>query len=340
MAFKKKKKPDLLESDNVLELVTAADKMLKQNALPQTDFTLHTGCHLLDWAIRDGLPGGTWMEISGAESSGKTTLSLLLAKACQAQGGLVVFLDMEGSMDLSWAKHIGVNIEDKRKWYCRQPESLEDCLEIIEHFGRNRAACDLPTLIIWDSVAISASREDLPEEKSLGDSVVALEPRKISRFFKRGITRKIAGSKVSILALNQVRDKIGSYIKETDTPGGRALKFAAHVRLSVRPGKAIEDSKKRRVGHFVHIDVKKNKRDPGGRSCIIPFYKASGFDNSIALINWLIMTGGIVKGSTGQLKWRDQQWSKASLREAMLGNKDVLEAVKQDAHAAYRLEHP
>lgn len=199
-----------------------------------------------------GYPRGRIIEIYGPESSGKTTVSLHAIAEIQANGGTAAFIDAEHALDPVYAQKLGVNIEEL---IISQPDTGEQALEIAESLIRSGAI----DIIVIDSVAALVPKKEI--EGEMGDSHVGLQARLMSQAL-----RKLAGvintSKTVAIFINQIREKIGVMFGNPETtPGGRALKFYASVRLEVRRSEAIKSGTEV-VGNRTKIKVVKNKVAP------------------------------------------------------------------------------
>jgi recombination protein RecA len=212
-----------------------------------------TGALSLDLALGGrGLPKGRVVEIYGPESSGKTTLALTAIANCQREGGVAAFIDAEHALDPSWAKRIGVNLDEI---LVSQPDTGEQALEICELLVRSNAV----NIIVIDSVAALIPRAEI--EGEMGDSHVGLQARLMSQALRK-LTGAIAKSDCIVIFINQLREKIGVMFGSPETTtGGRALKFYASVRIDIRRIGAIKDGE-RNVGNRVRAKVVKNKIAP------------------------------------------------------------------------------
>ncbi len=214
---------------------------------------ISTGCLSLDLALGGkGIPRGRIVEIFGPESSGKTTLALTVAAKAQQGGGVAAFIDAEHALDPSWARKIGVNIDEL---LVSQPDSGEQALEICELLVRSNAV----DLIVVDSVAALIPRAEI--EGEMGDAVVGLQARLMSQAMRK-LTGVIARSNCTVAFINQIREKIGvMYGSPETTPGGRALKFYSSVRIDVRRTGAIKEGDVT-IGSRTRARVVKNKVAP------------------------------------------------------------------------------
>jgi recombination protein RecA len=214
---------------------------------------ISTGALSLDLALGGrGVPRGRVIEIFGPESSGKTTLALTVAANAQKKGGVAAFIDAEHALDPSWAKRIGVNIDEL---LVSQPDTGEQALEICELLVRSNAV----DVVIVDSVAALIPRAEI--EGEMGDTHVGLQARLMSQAMRK-LTGAISKSSTTVIFINQIREKIGVMFGSPETtPGGRALKFYSSVRIDIRRTGAIKDGDQN-VGNRVRARVVKNKIAP------------------------------------------------------------------------------
>ncbi|MFG0305473.1 MAG: recombinase RecA [Phycisphaerales bacterium JB040] len=214
---------------------------------------ISTGALSLDLALGGkGIPRGRIVEVFGPESSGKTTLALTVLANAQKRGGVAAFIDAEHALDPSWARKIGVNIDDM---LVSQPDTGEQALEICELLVRSNAV----DVIVVDSVAALIPRAEI--EGDMGDAVVGLQARLMSQAMRK-LTGVIARSNCTVIFINQIREKIGVMFGSPETtPGGRALKFYSSVRIDIRRTGSIKDGDEA-VGNRVRARVVKNKVAP------------------------------------------------------------------------------
>jgi recombination protein RecA len=202
----------------------------------------------------DGFPRGRVVEIYGPESSGKTTLAIHAIAECQKQGGIAAFIDAEHAFDRTYAKALGVDIENL---LISQPDNGEQALEITENLIRSGAI----DIIVIDSVAALVPRSEI--EGEMGDSKMGLQARLMSQAMRK-LTGTIGRTGCCCIFINQLREKIGVMFGNPETTtGGNALKFYASMRLDIRrSGAGIKDKEGNVVGNHVKVKVVKNKLAP------------------------------------------------------------------------------
>ena len=214
---------------------------------------ISTGSISLDLALGgQGMPRSRVVEVFGPESSGKTTLALHTIASAQKAGGVAAFIDAEHALDPSWARRLGVNVDEL---LVSQPDTGEQALEICELLVRSNAV----DVIVIDSVAALIPKAEI--EGEMGDSHVGLQARLMSQALRK-LTGAINKSKCSVIFINQIREKIGVMFGNPETtPGGRALKFYASVRLDIRRTGALKEGEET-LGSRTRVKVVKNKIAP------------------------------------------------------------------------------
>jgi recombination protein RecA len=213
-----------------------------------------TGALALDLALGvGGIPRGRVVEIFGPESSGKTTLMLHVIAYAQKSGGLAAFIDAEHALDPGYAKKLGVNLDDL---LVSQPDSGEEALTICETLARSNAL----DVIVIDSVAALVPKAEL--EGEMGMATMGMQARLMSQALRK-LTAVLAKSKTTCIFTNQLREKVGVMFGNPETtPGGKALKFYASVRLDIRRKDTLKDAAGNAIGNHVRVKVVKNKVAP------------------------------------------------------------------------------
>jgi recombination protein RecA len=220
-----------------------------------------TGSLSLDVALGlGGVPRGRVVEIFGPESSGKTTLALHIVAEAQKRGGIASFVDAEHALDLSYARKLGVNVDDL---LISQPDTGEQALEITEVLVRSNAM----DAVVIDSVAALVPRAEI--EGEMGDAHMGLQARLMSQALRK-LTAAISKSRTTVIFINQIRMKLGVLFGNPETTtGGNALKFYASVRLDIRRISAIKDGQES-IGSRTRVKAVKNK--------LAPPFKVAEFD--------------------------------------------------------------
>jgi recombination protein RecA len=283
--------------------------------------TISTGSLALDIALGiGGVPRGRIVEIFGPESSGKTTLALHLIAEAQKSGGAAAFIDAEHALDPTYARAIGVNLD---QLLLSQPNSGEQALEITEHLVRSGAV----DIIVIDSVAALVPEAEIAG--AMGDAQVGLQARLMSQAM-----RKLAGaihqSKTTVVFINQIRSLIsaGPWGPSTTTTGGLALKFYTSVRMEIKRIGSLEEGEEK-IGNETLVRVVKNK--------LAPPFKEARFDilygKGIARERELIKVGeqlGIIKKSGAWFSYGSTQLGQGMTNSAV--------ALEQNAELAQRIE--
>ncbi|MDB5170298.1 MAG: recombinase RecA [Candidatus Saccharibacteria bacterium] len=287
--------------------------------------TVSTGALSLDIALGGGIPRGRIVEVYGPESSGKTTLTLHAIAEVQRNGGTAAFIDAEHALDPSYAKRIGVDIENL---LLSQPDNGEQALEITETLVRSNAV----DLIVVDSVAALVPRAEI--EGDMGDSLPGLQARLMSQALRK-LTGVINRSKVTVIFINQIRMKIGVMFGNPETTtGGNALKFYASVRMDIRRIGQIKAGESV-IGNRTRVKVVKNKIAPPFREAEFDIMYNEGISRTGDVLD-LAAARGIVEKSGAWYAYNDakigqgREASKAYLQENPSVTKEISDKVMAD----------
>ncbi|MBQ8297553.1 MAG: recombinase RecA [Ruminococcus sp.] len=288
-------------------------KTLNVDAIP-------TGSMTLDMALGiGGVPRGRIVEIYGPESSGKTTVALQIIAEAQKMGGEVAFVDVEHALDPVYAQALGVNIDNL---LVSQPDSGEQALEIAEALIRSGAI----DVIVLDSIAAMTTRAEIDGE--MGDNHVGQLARLMSQAMRK-LTAAISKSNCVAIFINQIREKIGvMYGNPETTPGGRALKFYASVRIEVRKGETIKNGTDV-VGSRTRCKVVKNKVAPPFKECEFDIMYGMGISRTGEVLD-LACDLGVIKKGGSWFSYNDQKLGQ--------GRDNVKEILKNDPELMKEIE--
>jgi recombination protein RecA len=273
-----------------------------------------TGSISLDLALGgNGVPRGRILEIFGPESSGKTTLTLHIIANAQ-KSGVAAFIDAEHALDPSWAKRLGVRLDDL---LVSQPDTGEQALEICELLVRSNAV----DVIVIDSVAALIPRAEI--EGEMGDTHVGLQARLMSQAMRK-LTGAIARSRSTVIFINQIREKIGVMFGNPETtPGGRALKFYSSVRIDVRRTGTIKEGEVS-IGCRTRARVVKNKIAPPFRDAEFDIMFDGGISYEGDLLDLAVLANVVEKsGAWFNYKTTRLGQGRETAKGFLAGNKDI-----------------
>ncbi|MCD7059988.1 recombinase RecA [Pelagibacterium xiamenense] len=282
--------------------------------------SVSTGSLGLDIALGiGGLPRGRIIEIFGPESSGKTTLALHVVAEAQKAGGICAFVDAEHALDPSYARKLGVNVDDL---LISQPDAGEQALEIADTLVRSGAI----DILVVDSVAALTPRAEL--EGEMGDSLPGLQARLMSQAMRK-LTASISRSKAMVIFINQIRMKIGVMFGSPETTtGGNALKFYSSVRLDIRRIGSIKD-RDEVVGNQTRVKVVKNKMAPPFRQVEFDIMYGEGISKTGELLDLGVKTG-IVEKSGSWFSYDSQRLGQGreNARQFLKDNPDISQQIE------------
>ena len=292
-----------------------------------------SGSLALDIALgAGGYPKGRIVEIYGPESSGKTTVALHAVAAVQKEGGIAAFIDAENALDPEYAKALGVNIDEL---LLSQPDYCEQGLQIAEKLITSGAV----DLVVIDSVAALVPKAEIDGE--IGDSSVGLQARMMSQAM-----RKLAGhinkTKTTAIFINQLREKVGVMFGSPETtPGGRALKFYASVRLDVRGSTKIEEGSgdnKTQIGKITKIKVVKNKVAPPFKVALVDIMFGEGISRTGELLN-IAVDEGIIKKSGAWFAYNDEKIGQGAekAKNYLKEHQEIFDEIDHKVRAAHGL---
>ena len=317
------------DRDKALEMALAAiDKQYGKGSVmrmgEKTSMAIEaiqTGAMALDVALGvGGLPRGRIVEIFGPESSGKSTLAMHVVAEAQRNGGICAYIDAEHAMDPVYARAIGVDID---QLLISQPDTGEQALEIADMLVRSGAL----DVVVIDSVAALTPRAEI--EGEMGDTHVGLQARLMSQALRK-LTANLNRTNTIMIFINQLREKIGvMYGSPETTPGGRALKFYASVRLDIRRIESIKDGAEV-VGNRTRVKVVKNKVSPPFRQAEFDIMYGKGISREGSLLD-MAVDMGIIKKSGSWFTYDGEQLGQGreNAKGFLIANPEIMVEVSE-----------
>lgn len=321
LAAARKRNLDLALSQIQKDFGENAIMRLGDNVKMEVD-VIPTGNLLIDRALGvGGFARGRIVEIYGPESSGKTTLTLTAIAQAQKAGGLAAFIDVEHALDPQYAARLGVNLDDL---LVSQPSSGEEALQICEALVRSNSI----DVIVVDSVAALVTKQEL--EGEIGDSTVGAQARLMSAALRK-LTSFISKARTVCVFTNQIREKIGVMFGNPETtPGGRALKFYASVRVDIRRIGQIKASDGSVAGNRTKIKVVKNKVAPPFTECEFDIMYNEGISSVGSLLD-LAMEYDIIQKRGSWISYNGSQIAQGrdAAKEALKPNPDLYKEIEE-----------
>lgn len=320
------------ELDNAISVITktygeGAIMRLGSANIQKAIEAISTGSLSLDLALGiGGVPKGRIIEIYGPESSGKTTVMLHVIANSQKAGGTAAFIDAEHALDPAYAKKLGVNLDEL---LISQPDSGEEALTICETLARSGAV----DVIVVDSVAALVPKSEL--EGDMGMATMGMQARLMSQAL-----RKLAGvlnkSKTTCIFTNQLREKVGVMFGNPETtPGGKALKFYASVRIDIRRREILKDSSGNAMGNHVKTKIVKNKVAPPFAEAEFDIMYDQGINKEGSIIDAGISHGVLnKKGAWLEFNGDLIGQGRDAARKALMGNAELTEQIVRAIYAS------
>ena len=319
------------ELDSAISSITkqfgeGAIMRLGEAALARKIEVIPTGSLGLDLALGvGGVPRGRVVEIYGPESSGKTTLMLHLIANAQKTGGLAAFIDAEHALDPNYARRLGVNLDDL---LVSQPDSGEEALTICETLARSNAL----DVIVVDSVAALVPKAEL--EGEMGMATMGMQARLMSQALRK-LTALLNKGKTTCLFTNQLREKVGVMFGNPETtPGGKALKFYASVRLDIRRKETLKDAAGAATGNHVRVKVVKNKVAPPFAEAEFDILFNHGIDQEGSLLD-VGLAEGVVEKKGAWLQFAGELIGQGrdSARKALIEKPELAKKITEAIYA-------
>jgi len=290
-----------------------------------------TGALAMDLALGvGGIPRGRIVEIFGPESSGKTTVVLHVIASAQKAGGLAAFIDAEHALDPGYAKRLGVNLDDL---LVSQPDSGEEALTICETLARSNAL----DVVVIDSVAALVPKAEL--EGEMGMPTMGMQARLMSQALRK-LAAVLAKAKTACIFTNQMREKVGViYGNPETTPGGKALKFYASVRIDIRRKEALKDAAGNAIGSHVKVKIVKNKVAPPFAEAEFDIMFNHGINKEASVLDVGIEAGVVEKRGAwlqfgGELIGQGKEAAQKALSEKPELTTKIIEAILAKRAAA------
>ncbi|MBU7461318.1 MULTISPECIES: recombinase RecA [Lactiplantibacillus] len=300
------------------------------DAAQTTISTISSGSLALDDALGvGGYPRGRIVEIYGPESSGKTTVALHAVAEVQKQGGTAAYIDAENALDPVYAEHLGVNIDDL---LLSQPDTGEQGLEIADALVSSGAV----DILVVDSVAALVPRAEI--EGEMGDAHVGLQARLMSQALRK-LSGTLNKTKTIALFINQIREKVGVMFGNPETtPGGRALKFYATIRLEVRRAEQIKEGTNI-IGNRVRIKVVKNKVAPPFKRAEVDIMYGQGISQTGEIVD-MAAEKDIIKKSGSWYSYGDDRigQGRENAKKYLDEHPDVMAEIRQKVRDAYGMD--
>src|ERR1700678_517436 len=297
---------------------------LGEQAIAADIEVIPTGALGLDLALGvGGLPRGRVVEIFGPESSGKTTLMLHVIANAQKAGGLAAFIDAEHALDPAYAKKLGVNLDDL---LVSQPDSGEEALTICETLARSNAL----DVIVIDSVAALVPKAEL--EGEMGMATMGMQARLMSQALRK-LTAILAKSKTTCIFTNQLREKVGVMFGNPETtPGGKALKFYASIRIDIRRRDTLKDAAGAAIGNAVKVKIVKNKVAPPFAEAEFEIIYNHGINKEGSILDMGIANGVVDKKGAwiqfeGELIGQGKEAAQKAMAEKPALAKKIVDAI-------------
>ncbi len=285
-----------------------------------------SGCLALDLALGiGGFPRGRMIEIYGPESSGKTTVALHAVAEAQKAGGIAAFVDAEHALDPVYAKKLGVNLDEL---YVSQPDTGEQALDIVDALVRSSAV----DIIVIDSVAALTPKAEI--EGDMGDSHVGLQARLMSQALRK-LTAIVNKSKTCVIFINQLREKVGVMFGNPEvTPGGKALKFYASIRVDIRKIDTLKDADGA-AGNRTRAKVVKNKLAPPFRQAEFDIMYGEGVSQEGCVID-LGIQYDIIKKSGAWFSYNDNKVAngRERMRQFLKDNPELMAEMMEKIRVA------